>query len=109
MRSAIVGGSQSKLHGVKCRLCPHLTRQGEAVLYDTLPSYGFVDNRYVVHVECMRGAVERAPEGTPVRAVAARAAAIRRRAVAIARRTNAVVDPQPVGISVDSRPVGVAP
>ena len=86
MRSVIVGGPKSKLHGVKCRLCPHQVRQGEAVLYDTLPTYGYVENRYVVHVECMRAACDRAPEGNPVRSVKAQHAAIRRRTLEIARQ-----------------------
>lgn len=89
MKSAIVGGTRSRLHGVKCRLCPHKTRPGEAVLYDVLPSYGFVDNRYVMHVECAAVAVERARPGIPVRSVKAQAAAIRRRAVSIARGATA--------------------
>lgn len=89
MKSAIVGGSGSRLYGVKCRLCPHKTRQGEAVLFDVLPAYGFVDNRYVMHVECVTAAVERAPAGIPVRSVKAQAAAIRQRAREIARRSTA--------------------
>lgn len=89
MRSAIVKGKGTRLHGVKCRLCPHKTSEGEAVLYDLLPSYGFVDNRYVMHVECAAAAVERAPAGRPVRSVRAQAAAIRQRAIEIARRSTA--------------------
>ena len=91
MRSMIVGGPASQLHGAKCRLCPHPVREGESVLVDRLPTYGYVDDRYVMHTECVLAAAHRAPEGRPVRAVKAQHAAIRRNAIEVARRTNAAV------------------
>lgn len=84
MRTAIVKGPGSRLAGARCRACPHRVQPGQAVVYDILPTYGYVDNRYVIHVDCLRAVVDRAPEGLPARAPKAEFDRIRRRALELA-------------------------
>lgn len=84
MRSAIVGGPGSALHSVRCRLCRQSTKLGQAVLHDQLNIPGYRDGRYVIHVECVRAAADRAPEGLPVRTAHNEFLEMRRRAETLA-------------------------
>lgn len=83
MRAVIVGRNSKLLHPkpARCRLCPRDVQAGESVLFMTLPTVGYVENRWVAHVECMMNVVERAPEGLPVRGAKAELCRIRRRAI----------------------------
>jgi hypothetical protein len=82
MRTATVKGPGSKLHGSKARCCHQTVKTGEVVLWEPLATYGYVDDRFVIHAECVRAQADAAPAGampTSKRAADAQFAAIRRR------------------------------
>lgn len=80
MRGAVVGGLGSALEGKRCPCCSNLTASGQSVLYQRLDPRGYQENKLVFHADCLRQAVERAPDGLPARGLKAEVAAVKQRA-----------------------------
>jgi hypothetical protein len=69
---------KSRLIGETCLLCPEQVKAGHAVAWAQLgATHG--RTKAVFHVECLAAEIEDAPVGRPVRNVAARFRAARRR------------------------------
>lgn len=84
MRSAVVKGPGSKLHGKKCSasFCRRPVDKGEAVVFRTMANDSYDEDLFVTHVVCMRVILDDAPEGTRTPGNAkARAEEIRRAVV----------------------------
>ena len=87
MKTAIVGGPDSRLYGHKAKCCNRTTKTGETILWSLTanrPGMSWRERVFSLHVECLKVKIAAAPVGAPVgqAAVAAEVAALRAAAAA---------------------------
>lgn len=79
MRSALVKGPSSKLHGKRCSasFCKRPVEQGESVVWREMRNDSYDEPLFVTHTACMRVILDDAPVGITPRNHAVRADEIR--------------------------------
>lgn len=87
MKTAIVGGPDSRLHGLKAKCCNRTSKTGETVFWSLTaprPKASWRERVFLLHADCMQAKIDAAPAGAPVgqAAVAAEVAALRSAAAA---------------------------